>query len=218
MRCCWHQHLFMPRATRLFRDGTPVHLVQRGHNGAACFTCDSDRRLYLQWLGEALAAEDCALHAHVLMTNHVHLLVTPARAQSLPRVMISLGRRYVRHVNEMNQRSGTLWEGRYKSSLVTADPYLLACYRYIELNPVRAGLVARPSTYRWSSHRANALGRDDPLLKPHPSHEALGTTEEAKLRAYRDLFDTHLEPQTVDAIRTALRRNLPLSAHMKLDP
>ena len=98
----------MPRAARLFLDRTPVHLVQRGHNGAACFTCNSDRRLYLQWLGEALAAEDCALHAYVLMTNHVHLLLTPATAQSLPGAMISLGRRYVRHVNDVHQRRGTL--------------------------------------------------------------------------------------------------------------
>ena len=143
----------MPRRHRVHLDGVPLHIVQRGHNREPCFFDEQDYNAYLQWLGDALAREHCALHAYVLMTNHVHLLVTPASAGSIPRVIIAVGRRYVQYVNHSYRRTGTLWDSRYKSSLVQAETHLLLCQRYIELNPVRATMVADPAEYRWSSYR-----------------------------------------------------------------
>jgi len=134
----------MPRRPRVHIDGTPLHIVQRGHNRQACFFAEEDYHTYLHWLREALAEQQCRLHAYVLMTNHVHLLLTPKKAEAVPRLVISLGRRYVQYINHTYRRTGTLWDSRYKSSLIQAEEYLLSCQRYIELNPVRAGMVDVP--------------------------------------------------------------------------
>jgi putative transposase len=147
----------MPRRPRVHLDGVPLHIVQRGHNREPCFFADDDYLSYLHWLGEALAETRSALHAYVLMTNHVHLLLTPKNAEAVPKLIISLGRRYVQYVNRTYRRTGTLWDSRYKSSLVQAETYLLSAQRYIELNPVRAAMVADPAHYRWTSYRTNAL-------------------------------------------------------------
>ena len=147
----------MPRRPRIHLDGVPLHIVQRGHNREPCFFGEDDYASYLHWLGEALAELECALHAYVLMTNHVHLLLTPKYAEAVPKLIISLGRRYVQYINRTYRRTGTLWDSRYKSSSVQAEPYLLACQRYIELNPVRAAMVEEPAHYRWTSYRAHAL-------------------------------------------------------------
>ena len=200
----------MPRRPRIHLDRLPLHIVQRGHNRGSCFLSEADYHSYRHWLGEALADADCELHAYVLMTNHVHLLVTPAQAKKLPKLLISLGRRYVQYVNRMYGRTGTLWDSRYKSSLVQADKYLLACHRYIELNPVRACMVEDPGFYRWSSYRANGLGQTDKLLTPHPLYLALGDTDESRRAAYRLLFRTDLDRAAVDDIRLALRHSQPL--------
>jgi len=157
----------MPRRTRVHIDCLPLHIVQRGHNRAACFSDDHDRFAYLGWLRDALEHQRCRLHAYVLMTNHVHLLLSPEYAARVPQVLISVGRRYVQFIHHTYGRTGILWDGRYKSSLVQAETYLLLCQRYIELNPVRAGMVADPADYRWSSYRANGLGQADPLLTAH---------------------------------------------------
>jgi putative transposase len=138
-------------------NGVPLHIVQRGHNRAPCFFSEEDYRNYLHWLGEALVKESASLHAYALMTNHVHLLITPTDATSISRIVMSLGRRYVQYVNRTYRRTGTLWDSRYKSSLVDADTYLLSCMRYIEMNPVRAAMVNDPAHYRWTSYRTNAL-------------------------------------------------------------
>jgi putative transposase len=148
----------MPRTPRLTLPDVPQHVVQRGNNRQATFFAAEDYRLYLDCLREAAAKYGCALHAYVLMTNHVHLLITPSGRQAVARTMQSVGRRYVQYVNYVYRRSGTLWEGRYKSSLVESEGYLLLCYRYIELNPVRAGMVQRPEDYEGSSYRAHAFG------------------------------------------------------------
>jgi len=142
------------------------------------------------------------------MTNHVHLLVTPNSAQGIARMMQSLGRRYVQYVNYVYKRSGTLWEGRYKASLVDAENYLLTCYRYIELNPVRANMVERPEDYKWSSYRAHAFGALDELIQDHPQYSALGLTAEACQAAYRGLFSRQLEPEVLGELRTALNQGL----------
>ena len=200
----------MPRRARVHLDGVPLHIVQRGHNRQACFFAEDDYRSYLNWLHEALRETDSSLHAYVLMTNHVHLLVTPTKAAGIPKLMISLGRRYVQHINRTYRRTGTLWDSRYKSSLVQAEFYLLACQRYIELNPIRAAMVVDPAHYRWTSYRANALGQSDVLLTAHPLYLALGGTAPERQAAYRAIFRTRLEQATVDDLRLALNQNRAL--------
>ena len=200
----------MPRRPRVHLDDVPLHIVQRGHNRDACFLGDDDFLTYLHWLGQALHETDCQLHAWVLMTNHVHLLVTPTRADAVPKLLISLGRRYVQHFNRTHQRTGTLWDSRYKSSLIHAEAYLLSCMRYIELNPVRAGMVTDPAHYRWSSYHHNGLGQEDARISSHPLYRALGGDAEQRQAAYRDLFRTHHDDGAIGDIRLALNQSQPL--------
>jgi putative transposase len=193
----------MARLGRYFLAGQPLHLIQRGNDRAPVFFTDADRTLYRAWLAEAAAQYGCAVHAYVLMTNHVHLLVTPADADSLPRTMQSLGRRYVRHINAARRRTGTLWEGRYRAAPIDAADYFLACCRYIELNPVRARMVAHPRDYPWSSWRAHAQGAGDPLAADHPLYRGLGATAAARQAAYRALFRAALAEDFVASLRAA---------------
>jgi putative transposase len=144
------------------------------------------------------------------MTNHVHLLVTPKKAEVVPKLIISLGRRYVQYINRSYHRTGTLWDSRYRSSLVQAETYLLACQRYIELNPVRAAMVEDPAHYRWTSYRANGLGQPDARLSPHPLYRALGRDDKERQAAYRALFEAHLHHTAIDDIRLALMQSQPL--------
>lgn len=200
----------MPRRPRIHLDGIPLHIIQRGHNREPCFFTEDDYSSYLHWLSEALTETECALHAYVLMTNHVHLLLTPKKAVAVPRLMMSLGRRYVQYVNRTYKRTGTLWDSRYKSSVVQADTYLLTCMRYIELNPVRAAMVEDPAHYRWTSYRSNALAQADARLTPHAVYLALGTTARQRHAAYRALFRTQLDSAAIDGIRLALNQSQPL--------
>lgn len=200
----------MPRRPRILLDGVPLHIVQRGHNRRPCFFVEEDHRAYLHWLSHGLNEHGIALHAYVLMTNHVHLLVTPERAIELPKLLITLGRRYVQYVNRSYRRTGTLWDSRYKASVVHAESYLLLCQRYIELNPVRAAMVDDPANYRWSSYRANGLGQVDSMLTAHPAYEALGATAAARQQAYRALFREGLDDQGIVKIRLALDQGQPL--------
>lgn len=200
----------MPRRPRILLDAVPLHIVQRGHNREPCFFAEEDFHTYLHWLGEALREQDVALHAYVLMTNHVHLLLTPPRADRVPRLIISLGRRYVQYINRTYRRTGTLWDSRYKSSVVQAETCLLACQRYIELNPVRAAMVEDPAHYRWSSYRAHALGQARALLTPHPLYLALAPQAADRQAAYRALLSAHLVEPAIDDIRRALNQNQPL--------
>ena len=200
----------MPRRARIHLDGIPLHIVQRGHNREPCFFAEDDYSTYMHWLNQALAETECALHAYVLMTNHVHLLLTPKKAAAVPRLLMSLGRRYVQYVNRSYKRTGTLWVSRYKSSVVQADNYLLTCQRYIELNPVRAAMVEDPAHYRWTSYRSNGLGQLDARLTPHPVYLALGRDDKTRHAAYRDLFRTQLDRAAIDDIRLALNQSQPL--------
>jgi putative transposase len=175
----------MARHPRLDLPGIPQHVVQRGNDRQACFAAPVDYGQYLQELREAAAKHACAIHAYVLMTNHVHLLATPAELGSLSRMMQAVGRRYVGSFNARYRRTGTLWEGRFKAALVDTSRYVLACYRYIELNPVRASMVAEPGEYPWTSYHANALGQPNLLLTPHDAYQALGEGNPARLAAYR---------------------------------
>ena len=164
----------MSRRPRFPVTGYPLHVVQRGNDRQPCFFADADYRFYLDSLGKAAGHYGVQIHAYVLMTNHVHLLVTPLAAGAVSRMMQALAARYVRYVNARRERTGTLWEGRYKACLVDHDRHLLATCRYIDLNPVRAGIVAHPRAYRWSSFAGLARERHDPLLMPHPVLTQLG--------------------------------------------
>jgi putative transposase len=193
----------MARIPRIDLPGIAQHIVQRGNDRQACFANDADYLHYRQELGEAALKHDCAVHAYVLMTNHVHLLVTPQVPGASSRMMQAIGRRYVGCFNAQYQRTGTLWEGRFKSALVDSERYVLACYRYIELNPVRAGMPATALDYRWSSHAHNAHGVDEPRIKPHPAYTALSATGAERNSAYQRLFDEGLSDMETDALRLA---------------
>jgi len=201
----------MPRRPRVLLPGVPLHLIQRGNNRSACFFAEHDYRYYLEQLAEQGATHGCALHAYCLMTNHVHLLLTPKTADSAAQMMKALGQRYAQYINRSYRRTGTLWDGRFRSCPVQHETYLLACHRYIELNPARAGLVEHPADYPWSSYRGNAQpGHSDPLLAPHPLYQALGHDEADRSEAYRELFRDLLEPGMVDEIREATNGNFAL--------
>jgi putative transposase len=187
-----------------------MHLVQRGINREPCFFAEEDYHCYLHWLQKSAADWGCAIHAYVLMSNHVHLLITAERPDGPARLMQSLGRRYVQYINRAYRRSGSLWEGRYKSSAVQAEAYLFACMRYIELNPVRAGMVTDPAHYRWSSYRHNGLGQADERLTSHALYQGLGITDDQRLASYRALFRSELDDDAIADIRLALTQSQPL--------
>jgi putative transposase len=182
--------------------------VQRGNNRQACFFAEADYLYYLAALRTAAEKFGGRIHAYVLMTNHVHLLMTPDQENALSEIMQSIGRRYVRYVNKKYRRSGTLWEGRFKASLVQSEQYLLTCYRYIELNPVRAGMVDHTGEYRWSSYSANAQGAVDEALCLHDEYRRLGATGGERQAAYRALFRHLLDPGVIVDIRDAVNREL----------
>lgn len=200
----------MPRRARVCLPDIPLHVIQRGNNRSPCFFADEDFLLYLEWLERYAKETGCQVHAYVLMTNHVHLLLTSRNAQGVGALMKALGQRYVQHVNRAYQRSGTLWEGRFRSSLIQEDNYLFTCMRYIELNPVRAAMVAHPGEYRWSSYRANAQGEPQTLLSPHSLYLALDADPGQREAAYRELFRYQLDPGVVDAIRQSTNGNFAL--------
>lgn len=202
----------MPRPPRPDLPEVPQHVAQRGNDRQACFFQLDDYSTYLEFLREAALRHGCAVHAYVLMTNHVHLLVTPTKAKAVGRMMQTLGRKYVAHVNTRYRRTGTLWEGRYKSCLVDSEEYILACYRYIELNPVRAGMVESPAEYRWSSHRCNSLGESNHLLRPHPQYLALGGVDARLHEAYRALFASEITQERLTEIRSYLQQQKVLGS------
>jgi len=202
----------MPRRARLVLPNVTAHVIQRGNNRQACFYHDEDYRNYLEWLHEYALESNCLIHAYVLMTNHVHMLITPASADSLGLLMKLLGQRYVQYVNRTYERSGTLWEGRYKSCLANEAAYVLGCYRYIELNPVRAGMVSHPADYRWSSYRSNAQGEALTMLTPHELYLGLGLSPASTYAAYRELFRHHLDPGLIDEIRQATNGNFVIGS------
>jgi putative transposase len=200
----------MPRVARSVVAGYPLHVVQRGINRAPCFTANGDYASYLRFLGSLAAQFECAVHAYCLMTNHVHLLLTPASADGCALLMKNLGQRYVQWLNHRLGRSGTLWGGRFYSCIVNTDHYLLACYRYIELNPVRAGIVLSPDQYPWSSYAANAEGATKQLIRPHAAYEALGVA------AYKSLCESAPPADLVEEIRKATQIGCVAGARRRL--
>lgn len=196
----------MARLPRYFVKGQAQHLIQRGNNREPIFGVDEDYAFYLECLQDAAERFGCAIHAYVLMTNHVHLLATPETEQSLAKTLQSVGRRYVQYFNHTYDRTGTLWEGRYKATLIDSEQYLLTCMRYIELNPVRAGMVAHPRDYPWSSYHANAFGEDNRLIAKHLIYKRLDRNPDVCLSAYRKLFRGQLAKADIDAIREATNK------------
>ena len=195
----------MPRRLRTLFPGIPTHVVQRGNNRRPCFFSPHDRHFYLDELAKHSSEFACALHAYVLMDNHVHLLLTPSTADGISLLMKNLGQRFVQHMNRIHKRTGALWEGRFHSSVVDTGSYLFSCYRYIEMNPVRAGMVRQPRDFMWSSYRANAEGAVSSLLTPHPDYIALGNDSQDRSRVYRTLFELSLDAGAHDELRHVTR-------------
>lgn len=193
----------MPRRARIRAAGIPLHVIQRGHDRRASFFADDDYFFYLHQLAELSRRFECRVHAYVLMTNHVHMLLTPESDNGASLLMKNLGQRYVQYINRVYQRRGTLWEGRFRSSFVDRSEYFLKCHRYIELNPVRAGMVQHPRDYRWSSYRANAEMLHSSVVQPHEEYLALGATLEERCLAYRYHFRFELGPEDMKQIRFA---------------
>jgi putative transposase len=203
----------MARSLRCILPGVAVHIIQRGVNRTTCFRAGADYLVSLSNLRQLAAKYGCALHAYCLMTNHVHLLVTPSEAKSCAELMRDLGRRYVPYFNRRHGRSGTLWEGRFRACLVESAHYVLACYRYIELNPVRASMVSHAADYLWSSYAVNSGARSDPSIVPHAEFLALSADTGHRQAAYRALFDEEMDLPLVEAIRDATNGGYPLSSN-----
>jgi putative transposase len=187
-----------------------MHVVQRGNNRAACFRAKSDCQAYLRFLHQLSEKRACAVHAYCLMTNHVHLLITPATTDGCADLMRDLGQRYVQYFNRAYERTGTLWEGRFRSCVAESARYVLACYRYIELNPVRAGIVMHPRDYAWSSYQANADGRHNPIVTAHPEYGSLSSDPASRRAAYRALFEGEFDAALDDCIRDSTKGGFAL--------
>ena len=202
----------MPRKPRFYVPNMPVHVMQRGHNRGAVFFSVQDYLEYLRCLKHAADNYGCKVHGYVLMTNHVHLLVTPENKESIGQLFQGVGRHYVRYVNKTYHRHGGLWEGRYKGNIIQSQAYLLSCMRYIEMNPVRAGMVDHPAKYRWSSYSANALGVSNAILSQHEEYISLGTSADLRQKVYQGLFDDNIETDVIDFLRQSLQSGTPLGS------
>ena len=202
----------MARLPRFVIPNQPQHVILRGNNRAEIFCADADYNFYLEKLKLACIKHGCTVHAYVLMTNHVHLLITPHLEQSLGRAMQMLGRYYVQYYNYCYQRTGTLWESRYKATLIDSESYLLTCMRYIEMNPVRAAMVLDPIDYPWSSYQCNTLGQPNDLVVLHSEYLGLGATNKARQSNYQALFKHQLSENSITTIREATNKTWVLGS------
>ncbi|NOQ36393.1 MAG: transposase [Methylococcaceae bacterium] len=202
----------MPRKPRFYQAGVPVHAFQRGHNKEAVFFDDEDYLVYLRCLKESSDKYGCHIHAYVLMTNHVHLLLTPEKSDSISLLFQNIGRHFVPYINKTYQRRGSLWEGRHKGNIIDTENYLFACMRYIEMNPVRANMVNHPAKYRWSSYAANSQGIDNAIIHKHPQYQALALTPAEQQQAYQALFDVKTDKEELELIRSSLHSGTPLGS------
>ena len=196
----------MTRPRRYCPPNIPVHVNQRGNNRCDCFYSSDDKATFFKYLKQGAKKYDVDVHAWVLMSNHFHLLLTPHAWNSVSRLIQHIGRDYVRYFNRKHDRSGTLWEGRFESCLVQTERYFLICQRYIELNPVRAGMVDHPGDFHWSSFRTNALGAKSGVARPHPVYLALGSNRAERLAAYRELYNEAIPLDQIEKLRQAASR------------
>lgn len=198
----------MPRYRRLFVQNIPLHIVQRGHDRKAVFIQPEDYNFYLANLVEMKDELAIDVYAYCLMTNHVHLLIMPKQeTNSVSKLVRVLAARQTRHVNKLERRSGTLWDGRFKASLIDSDGYLLACHRYVDLNPLRSAMVTTPEDYVWSSYRSHAGLCDSDFLDEHDTFKRLGDTREARAVAYRNFVAQDVSASELAFIRSAIQRN-----------
>ncbi|MBS1255596.1 MAG: hypothetical protein MAG581_01405 [Deltaproteobacteria bacterium] len=200
----------MARLQRATPAGIPVHLLQRGNNSQACFNNSGDFSAFLWWLREYSEKFEVEIHAWALMENHYHLLCTPQTDAGLSRMIQAIGRQYVRYFNSQNQRTGTLWEGRFRSCLVQPEQYLLDVYRYIEMNPIRTALVSQPADYSWSSFQINAFGKPSALCKPHAEYLKLGETKAERAEKYQAKCENDLNDKMLDEIRNSTNKGLAI--------
>ena len=196
----------MSRLPRFVLPGQPQHIIQRGNNREPIFADEEDYQFYLNRVKASAKTHGVDVHAYVLMTNHVHILVTPWTENGISGMMQGIGRHYVQYFNHRYGRTGTLWEGRYRAALLDREAYLFSCYRYVELNPVRAGMMTHPAEYPWSSYQCNALGTPNSLITPHPLYTSLDRDDENRQSIYRSHFDVHLDDKTIDEIRDATNK------------
>jgi putative transposase len=200
----------MARLPRLVLPGMPHHVIQRGTDRCTIFRDNRDFRFLLSLLRDGSDESRCDIHTYVLMTNHIHLLLTPHGEDALSKMMQGVGSRYVQYFNNKYGRTGALWQGRYRAVTVDTERYFLVCSRYIELNPVRAGLVQAPRDYPWSSYEHHVLGRTDPLIRDHPVFESLGCTLRGRCSAYAEMFENQLDETTLSAVREATNKGWPV--------
>lgn len=200
----------MPRKPRYYIPGVPAHIVQRGNDRRACFFESENYQFYLDCIEQACQRYDVSLHAYVLMTNHVHLLMSPSDTTGVSRVMQLVGNRYVQYINKKYKKTGTLWEGRHKANLIDAERYLLTCYRYIELNPVRAGMVSHPADYPWSSYHHHATDKIFSIINEHDIYLRIDKDSSLRKQAYRELFKFGLDDRDVHDIRKSTQFSVPL--------
>jgi putative transposase len=201
----------VPRRRRCFVPGVSCHVTQRGNNHSLIFRAPSDCDIFAVMLRHACRSHGVAIHAYALMTNHIHLLATPEKPTALPCAMQALGLRYVQYFNRRYRRSGGLWDGRYRSALVHDERYWMTCMRYVELNPVRAGMVASPEDHRWSSYANHAFGKTDRLVTDHPLYLALGRTSRLRELAWREICGQQMTPEELEHIRRSIRSGIVLS-------
>jgi len=198
----------MSRRQRLFVEGLTLHITNRGNNKTTTFLSQSDYETFLWFLRFVTMKYRLRIHAYVLMSNHFHLMVTPETATGLSRGMQSLERRYVRYFNDRYTRTGTLWEGRFRSALILNERYWLNCLRYVEMNPVRAGLVELPETYRWSSYRAHAFGARDAVIAPHALYDALALTSEGRQQVWREVCAPAVKVEQLETLRKSIAKGI----------
>jgi putative transposase len=203
---------------RLFVPGLSHHVRHRGNNGCDVFLDSQDRTTFLEMLDKSARSRGVRVHGYVLMTTHFHAQVTSPAEDALPRMMQRLGRSYVRYFNQRHRRTGTLWEGRYRASLIQTEQYWFNCLRYIERNPVRPGMVVCPSDYPWSSYRSNALGLADALLEPHTLYLRLGANAAARARAWAQICGQPVSERELAQIRSALQKGLTLGSDEQEEP
>jgi putative transposase len=205
----------MPRKPRFYLPGVPAHVMQRGHNRDAVFFNSEDYREYLKILKKVALHYSCQIHAYVLMTNHLHLLVTPVEKNSISLLFQSIGRLYVPYINKTYQRSGTLWEGRHKGNIIESEKYFMICMKYIELNPVRANMVTQVDDYPWSSYTANAMGIPNSIISPHPLYSSLAPNKRERFEVYRELFNTHDKLEVLENIDVSEKQSFSETSIMK---
>ena len=203
----------VPRKPRMYLPNIPYHVIQRGNNRDATFFCEEDYQFYLECLYDAIKRYGVKVHAYVLMTNHVHLLMTPTAKESISLTMQSVGRRYVQYINKLYKRTGTLWESRHKASPVDAENYLMICHRYIEMNPVKAKMVYSPAEYRWSSYRCNAEGKFNRLVETHDVYGRLGKSVEERCERYSLLFKQQNDFNAEKRIKDSIEFSVPTGSH-----